>query len=118
VLAESGRWPLALRWAKRLTKFFNKLAAAPEQSLLGRALRTSMQLSQDLHGVKKGHWPWMPQFQSAFQLWGVEVTLGWGVGRAVDSLKLRALFPASMLRPPATITPVCAATPTFTTDAV
>jgi hypothetical protein len=32
VPAEAGRWPLALRWVKRLTKFYNGLVKAQGNS--------------------------------------------------------------------------------------
>ena len=47
VLAEAGRWPLALRWTKRLVRFYNRLVRAPSDSLLKHAFIANCNLTTD-----------------------------------------------------------------------
>jgi hypothetical protein len=65
VLAECGRWPLALRWVKRLTKFYNNLLDEPEHSLLRRALKTSVEITSGKS--------WANQFAVVLESCGVEM---------------------------------------------
>ena len=65
VLAECGRWPLALRWVKRLTKFYNNLVDEPEHSLLRRALKTSVEITSGKS--------WANQFAVVLESCGVEM---------------------------------------------
>ena len=73
VLAECGRWPLALRWAKRLTKFYNGLVQAPSGSLLARALAASSALAAAPSPGPLARQSWMAQWVSALGLWGVQL---------------------------------------------
>ena len=73
VLAEAGRWPLALRWVKRIAKFYNHLAEEPAESLLGRALRVSAALAEESAGVPLSRRSWVAQVKTAFQRWNINL---------------------------------------------
>jgi len=73
VLAECGRLPLALRWTKRLTKFYNGLVKAPAGSLLARALAASSALAASPTPNQLARQSWMAQWASALQQWGVQL---------------------------------------------
>jgi len=76
VLAEAGRRPLALRWIKRLAKFYNALVKAPEGSLLKRSLVVSSALARDAIGTSNiNRRPWAGQVATALQQIGVDVDL-------------------------------------------
>ncbi|KAH7617055.1 putative LINE-1 retrotransposable element ORF2 protein [Nannochloris sp. 'desiccata'] len=78
VLAEAGRWPLALRWVKRLTRFYNGLVKAPSNSILKNAFIDNCQLKAN---PLPGSIPsvaqrcWAAQLQRAFSLFGVVISL-------------------------------------------
>ena len=73
VLAEAGRWPLALRWVKKIAKFYNHLAEEPAESLLGRALRVSAALAEESAGVPLSRRSWVAQVKTAFQRWNINL---------------------------------------------
>ena len=73
MLAEAGRWPLALRWAKKIAKFYNRLIDAPAESLLGRALRVSAALAEESTGVPLNRRSWMAQVKTAFDRWNINL---------------------------------------------
>jgi len=68
-LAETGRWPLAGRWAKRVAKFYNKALSAPPGSVLSRAFLASCSLAMN-HSSS-----WMSQWRDALHQWGVDIDL-------------------------------------------
>jgi len=75
VLAETGRWPLALRWAKRLIRFFNKVVSSPREGLLFRALRDSCGLAEGATGLVSRR-SWAAQVDAALRQWGLQINLG------------------------------------------
>ena len=78
VLAEAGRWPLALRWAKRLAKFYNGLIKAPSDSVLKNAFIANCQLTTNPAANSNplaAKRSWAAQLQEAFQKWGVQISL-------------------------------------------
>ena len=78
VLAEAGRWPLALCWVKRLARFYNSLVSAPRDSLLNHAFISNCNLTAnplDNSNTLAAKQSWAAQLQKAFGQWGVEISL-------------------------------------------
>jgi Reverse transcriptase (RNA-dependent DNA polymerase) len=76
-LAECGRWPIALRWIKRLTRFYNCLLDAAPGSLLSRALSCSHALGLSVtSSIRPGRHPWAWQFQQILLRCGYPFTWG------------------------------------------
>jgi Reverse transcriptase (RNA-dependent DNA polymerase)/Endonuclease/Exonuclease/phosphatase family len=78
VLAETGRWPLALRWIKRVAKFYNGLVKAEASSILKHAFTANCQLIAD-PGENSSPFAakqsWAAQVQQAFSQFRVEISL-------------------------------------------
>lgn len=77
-LAECARWPLEMRWIKRIVRFYNRLVAAPASSLLSLALTTSIQL---MDTDTRQHQTWAAEFSRAMSSFGIEVELGQPLAR-------------------------------------
>ncbi|KAH7623119.1 putative Transposon Tf2-6 polyprotein [Nannochloris sp. 'desiccata'] len=78
VLAETGRWPLAFRWVKRIARFYNGLVKAPADSILKRAFIANCQLtSNPAEGSAKcmAEQSWAAQLQRAFKKFEVQLPL-------------------------------------------
>jgi len=73
LLAEAGRLPLACSWIRRMTRFYNRLAAANADSLLGRAFATSLELARG--DTQQPATSWAGEFAEALKRFGVEVNL-------------------------------------------
>ena len=87
VLAEMGRWPLALRWYKRIAKFYNGLLDAREEGLLGRSLSVSCQLALGTaDSIPIGRRPWAGQIAAAFQKVGINMDLESRSGLNIDTV--------------------------------
>ncbi|KAG7668437.1 hypothetical protein KSW81_002321 [Nannochloris sp. 'desiccata'] len=77
VLSEAGRWPLALRWVKRLARFYNGLVKAPSNSSLKNDFIDKCQLKANpLPGSipSAAQRCWAAQLQRAFSLFGVVIS--------------------------------------------
>ncbi len=78
VLAETGLWPLALRWVKRIARFYNGVVKASANSILKHVLKTNCQLTTH---AASGTSPciekqsWAAQMQQAFGQFGVQISL-------------------------------------------
>ena len=87
VLAEMGRWPLALRWYKRIAKFYNGLLDADEGGLLARSLSVSCQLALGTaDSVQISRRPWAGQIAAAFQKVGINMDLESRSGLNLDTV--------------------------------
>ena len=76
VLAECGRWPLALRWIKRIIKFYNKVVKLPEDDLLFCALKASCDLALGPVGsLPLTKQPWAQQVNTALRQLGLNPDL-------------------------------------------
>jgi hypothetical protein len=78
VLAEAGRWPLALRWVKRLARFYNGPHKAQSESMLKSAFIANCQLKTNpaANSVPSAaERCWAAQLKRAFSRFGVEISL-------------------------------------------
>jgi hypothetical protein len=76
VLAESGQWPLALRWAKRTVKFYNRVVRLPPENLLHCALKSTCDLARGPAGSGLlSRRPWAAQLDAALRQWGMQLDL-------------------------------------------
>lgn len=73
VLAECGRWPMAMRWLYQVIRFYNLLTDEPLDSLLGCALASNKDLMGRSHDVPSlfSKRCWVSQWAVALQAWGV-----------------------------------------------
>ena len=71
LLAEAGQPPLYTRWLEAGARLWNDLLSWPEDSLLGQALRCSLQLAADSDGQPLAALPWAAQLARGLQQVGL-----------------------------------------------
>jgi hypothetical protein len=75
LLAETGQQPVAARWAAQVGRFWNSVLAAPEGSLVQRALLDSCALAGEGGGARLAQQPWAGQVSAALGAWGAQVSV-------------------------------------------